>query len=107
MAASHTKAVRKVGELTTRMREEGVLAKRGGDKTKVTLDDNGQAKSREMTLDDLGISRNIAAAGVKLLALSPHVFNSPPVATEPEPRISRDWRGCVATHIRHAHPDGG
>jgi len=70
-AASHTKAVRKVGELTTRMREEGVLAKRGGDKTKVTLDDNGQAKSREMTLDDLGISRNIAAAGVKLLALSP------------------------------------
>jgi site-specific DNA-methyltransferase (adenine-specific) len=70
-AASHTKAVRKVGEVTQRLREDGVLAKRGGDKTKVTLDDNGNPKSREMTLDDLGISRNIAAAGIKLLSLTP------------------------------------
>jgi len=70
-AASHTKAVRKVGEVTQRLRDDGVLAKRGGDKTKVTLDDNGNPKSREMTLDDLGISRNIAAAGIKLLSLTP------------------------------------
>lgn len=41
----------------------------GGDKSKVTLDDNGEAKSREMTLEDLGINPNIAAAGVKLLAM--------------------------------------
>jgi hypothetical protein len=75
-AASHTKAVRKVGELTTRMREEGLLAKRGGDKSKVTLDDNGEAKSREMTLEDLGINRNIAAAGVKLLALTPEEIDA-------------------------------
>jgi hypothetical protein len=75
-AASHTKAVRKVGELTTRMREEGLLAKRGGDKSKVTLDDNGEAKSREMTLEDLGINRNIAAAGIKLLALTPEEIDA-------------------------------
>jgi N6-adenosine-specific RNA methylase IME4 len=70
-AASHTKAVRKVGELTKRMRDDGVLAKRGGDKSKVTDSDNGQAKSPVMTLGDLGINRNIAAAGVKLLGLTP------------------------------------
>lgn len=45
-AASHTKAVRKVGEVTKRLREEGVLAKRGGDRSKVTSGDNDKAKSR-------------------------------------------------------------
>jgi len=69
--ATHAKSVRKIGELTTAMREQGLLAKRGGDKSKVTLDDNGEPKSREMTLEDLGINRNIAAAGVKLLAVDP------------------------------------
>ena len=57
--------------MTQRLREDGVLAKRGGNQSKVTLDDNGEAKSPQMTLDDLGISRNIAAAGIKLLALTP------------------------------------
>jgi len=70
-AASHTKAVRKVGELTQRMREEGVLARNGGRRVSVTADDTEKSVSHEVTLDDLGISRNIAAAGVKLLALSP------------------------------------
>lgn len=58
-------------KVTQRLREQGVLAKRGGDKSKVTLDDNGNPKSPPMTLADLGISRNIAAASVKLLALTP------------------------------------
>ena len=62
-AASHTKAVRKVGEVTQRLRKEGVLAKKGGDRSKVTSGDNAKAKSSEMTLDDLGINRNLAAAG--------------------------------------------
>ena len=75
-AASHTKAVRKVGEVTQRLREEGVLARRGGDRSKVTSGDNDEAKSREMTLEDLGISRNIAAAGVKLLALTPEEIDA-------------------------------
>ena len=57
------KAVRKVGEVTQRLRKEGVLAKKGGDRSKVTSGDNAKAKSSEMTLDDLGINRNIAAAG--------------------------------------------
>lgn len=70
-AASHTKAVRKVGEVTQRMRDEGVLAKQGGDRSKVISGDNAKAKSPEMTLEDLGINRNIAAAGKKLLPLTP------------------------------------
>lgn len=73
-AASHTKAVRKVGELTQRMRAEGVLAK-DGQKRAVVARDTTNVLSSETTprhsLADLGISRDIAAAGVKLLALSP------------------------------------
>ena len=68
--ASHTKAVRKVGELTTRMREEGLLARAHRPKS-VTLNDSSGEVSSVMTLDDLGINRNIAAAGIKLMALSP------------------------------------
>lgn len=74
-AASHTKAVRKVGEVTQRLREEGLLAKHGQKRRDVTIDDNRDEISPEvtsrMTLDDLGINRNIAAAGIKLLALTP------------------------------------
>jgi hypothetical protein len=78
-AASHTKAVRKVGELTTRMRDEGVLA-RNGQKRAVTDDDGSDKVSSDvtarLTLDDLGINRNIAAAGVKLLALTPEEIDA-------------------------------
>jgi hypothetical protein len=78
-AASHTKAVRKVGEVTQRLREEGVLAK-NGQKRAVTSDDSSGEVSPDvtarMTLDDLGISRNIAAAGVKLLALKPEEIDA-------------------------------
>lgn len=70
-AASHTKAVRKVGEVTQRLREEGVLAKAHRPKRTVTSGDSSEEVSSVMTLTDLGISRNIAAAGVKLLALTP------------------------------------
>lgn len=74
-AASHTKAVRKVGEVTQRMREEGVLAKNGQRGKAVTPDDTLEKPSPGMTarltLDHLGINRNIAAAGVKLLPLTP------------------------------------
>lgn len=70
-AASHTKAVRKVGEVTTRMRDEGVLAKQGRPK-KIDLDDDSEKTStKPMFLSDLGISKDIAAAGVKLLELTP------------------------------------
>jgi hypothetical protein len=70
-AASHTKAVRKVGELTQRMRKEGVLAKQGRPK-KITAGDDSEKTSRDvMFLSDLDINPNIAAAGVKLLALTP------------------------------------
>ena len=41
-AASHTKAVRKVGELTQRMREEGVLARNGGRRVSVARGDTGR-----------------------------------------------------------------
>lgn len=73
-AASHTKAVRKVGELTQRMRDDGVLAK-NGQKRAVPLG-NGTGLlctdgTARLGLGDLGISRKIAAAGVKLLALTP------------------------------------
>lgn len=70
-AASHTKAVRKVGEVTKRLREEGVLAKAHRPKKSVTSGDSFGELSHVMTLTDLGISRNIAAAGAKLLALTP------------------------------------
>jgi len=75
-AASHTKAVRKVGELTQRMRDEGVLAKQGRPK-KITVDDDSGETSRDvMFLSDLGINPNIAAAGVKLLALTPEEIDA-------------------------------
>jgi hypothetical protein len=79
-AASHTKAVRKVGELTTRMRDEGVLAKQGRPK-KITSGDDSEKTSRDvMFLSDLGINPNIAAAGVKLLALTPEEIDAKAVA---------------------------
>ena len=57
-------------ELTERMRAEGVLATHG-QKRDVDPDDITQKMSPRMTsrltLDDLGINRNIAAAGKKLL----------------------------------------
>ena len=78
-AASHTKAVRKVGELTKRMRDEGALA-RNGQKRAVTGDDSSGEVSSDvtarLTLDDLGINRNIAAAGVKLLAITPEEIDT-------------------------------
>ena len=50
---------------------------RHGQKRDVTGDDNsGEMSSKvtsRLTLDDLGMSRNIAAAGIKLLALTPIV----------------------------------
>jgi len=70
-AASHTKAVRKIGEVTQRMREEGVLARHGGGRSKITPGDLDDSSSRPMNLADLGINPNIAAAGVKLLAITP------------------------------------
>lgn len=73
-AASHTKAVRKIGEVTQRMRDEGVLA-RNGQKRAVDRHDSSDEVSTDttarVTLADLGISRDIAAAGVKLLAITP------------------------------------
>jgi hypothetical protein len=57
-AASHTKAVRKVGELTKQMRDDGVLVRNGG--KRVSLPD-GQTElsvgtDGKLTLPDLGIS---------------------------------------------------
>lgn len=78
-AASHTKAVRKVGEVTQRLREEGVLAKNGQKRAVMSDDSSGEVShdvTARMTLDDLGISRNIAAAGVKLLALTPEEIDA-------------------------------
>ena len=74
------KAVRKVGEVTQRLREEGVLAKHGQKRRDVTSDDDTDEMSPEMTsrmtLEDLGINRNIAAAGVKLLSLTPEQIDA-------------------------------
>ena len=75
-AASHTKAVRKVGEVTQRLRKEGVLAKAHRPKRSVTSGDSFEEVSSVMTLTDLGISRNIAAAGVKLLSLTPEQIDA-------------------------------
>ena len=74
-AASHTKAVRKVGEVTQRLREEGVLAK-GRPKKSVALGDTLEKVSCQQTLSDLGLSRDIAAAGVKLLSLTPEQIDA-------------------------------
>jgi hypothetical protein len=76
-AASHTKAVRKVGEVTQRLREEGVLAKQGRPPKKITSGDVFQkTSSGVMFLSDLGINPNIAAAGVKLLSLTPEQIDA-------------------------------
>jgi hypothetical protein len=70
-AASHTKAVRKIGEVTQRMREEGVLARQGRPKKITSGDFSEKTSSGVMFLADLGINPNIAAAGIKLLAITP------------------------------------
>ena len=75
-AASHTKAVRKVGEVTQRLRKEGVLARHGGKRVKITDDDLDESSSPKMNLADLGINPNIAAAGVKLLSLTPEQIDA-------------------------------
>jgi hypothetical protein len=54
-----------IGELTEQMRESGLLVRNGGKRVSVTDDDSEESVSSKMTLDDLGINRNIAAAGVK------------------------------------------
>jgi SAM-dependent methyltransferase len=70
-AATHTKSVRKIGEVTKQMRDQGILAKQGRPK-KITSGDVSEKTSRDvMFLSDLGINPNIAAAGVKLLAVAP------------------------------------
>lgn len=95
--ALHTKAVRKVGEVTQRLREEGVLARNGGRRVSVGQVDSGNAVSTDstLTLGDLGISRDIAAAGVKLLALTPEEIDAKAVeATEHGKDFS--CKRCVA-----------
>jgi len=74
-AASHTKAVRKVGEVTQRLRKEGRLAK-GRPKKSVVSGDTLEKVSCQQTLSDLGLSRDIAAAGVKLLSLTPEQIDA-------------------------------
>ena len=69
--AAHAKSVRKIGELTEAMRNSGSLVKHGGKRSKITDEDLDNASSRPMNLSDLGINPNIAAAGVKLLAVDP------------------------------------
>ena len=70
-AATHTKSVRKIGEVTKQMRDQGILAKQGRPK-KITSGDVSKKTSPDvMFLSDLGINPNIAAAGVKLLAVDP------------------------------------
>ena len=74
-AASHTKAVRKVGEVTQRMRDDGVLAK-GRPMKSVESDDTLGKVSSQTTLSDLGISRDIASWGARLLALTPEEIDA-------------------------------
>jgi hypothetical protein len=75
-AASHTKAVRKIGEVTQRMREEGVLAKQGRPKKITDCDVSDKSSSGVMFLSDLGINPNIAAAGVQLLNITPEQIDT-------------------------------
>lgn len=70
-AASHTKAVRKVGEVTQRLREEGLLVRNGGRRVSVESVDTADSVSSQSTLADLGISRDIASWGARLLPLTP------------------------------------
>ena len=101
-AASHTKAVRKVGEVTHRLREEGVLARHGGKRVKITDDDLDKSSSPKMNLADLGINPNIAAAGVKLLALTNEEIESKAAkATEHGKDFS--CKRCVADVREEAH----
>lgn len=69
--ATHTKSVRKIGEVTLAMRESGLLVMNGGRRVSVVDDDSENSVSKPSTLKDLGISRDLAAAGVKLLAVDP------------------------------------
>ena len=77
-AASHTKAVRKVGEVTQRLRKEGRLASHGGRRVKLDSDDvdNPSSFNTNLTMKDLGLSKDIAAAGVKLLSLTPEQIDA-------------------------------
>jgi 16S rRNA G966 N2-methylase RsmD len=53
------------------MRESGLLVMNGGRRVSVVDDDSENSVSKPSTLKDLGISRDLAAAGVKLLAVDP------------------------------------
>lgn len=74
--AIHAKSVRKIGELTEAMRESGALVKHGGKRSKIDQDELDDSSSRPSTLSDLGISKDIAAAGVKLLAVAPEELDA-------------------------------
>jgi site-specific DNA-methyltransferase (adenine-specific) len=69
--ATHAKSVRKIGELTEAMRNSGALVRHGGKRSKIDQHDLDHSSSRPSTLKDLGISKDLAAAGVKLLAVDP------------------------------------
>jgi hypothetical protein len=69
--ATHAKSVRKIGELTEAMRNSGALVKHGGKRSKIDQHDLDDSSSRPSTLRELGISKDLAAAGVKLLAVDP------------------------------------
>jgi hypothetical protein len=102
-AASHTKAVRKVGELTKQMRDDGVLVRNGG--KRVSLPD-GQTElsvgtDGKLTLPDLGISHKIAAAGVKLLALTPEQIDAK-ASDATEKGADFSCKKCVS-EIRQEH----
>lgn len=72
-AATHTKSVRKIGEVTQRMRDAGVLVRNGGKRVSLprVQTDPSVCTDGKLTLPDVGISYKIAAAGVKLLAVDP------------------------------------
>ena len=53
-----------------------MLARHGGKRVKITDDDLDDSSSPKMNLADLGINPNIAAAGVKLLALTPEEIDA-------------------------------
>ena len=76
--AIHAKSVRKIGELIEEMRKSGALAKNGGSgrRNRITGDDSDDSESRPMKLIDIGINPNIAAAGVKLLAVAPEELDA-------------------------------
>jgi hypothetical protein len=69
--ATHAKSVRKIGELTEAMRNSGALVRHGGKRSKIDQHDLDDSSSRPSTLKELGISKDLAAAGVKLLAVDP------------------------------------